>query len=71
MTEGRRGPKNTEEELMEMEELNEETIDLEKIVRCKKCELSKIEDDDELKKDNLINIQTMNARKKKEMNKQE
>ena len=54
MTEGRNGPKNTEEEIVELEELNEETIDSEKIMRYKKGELSKVEDDDKPKKDDLI-----------------
>ena len=61
---------NPEEEQMEIEELNKETIDSKKIMRCKKCrrmqfghplpwgenysELNQIEDDDELEKDNLI-----------------
>ena len=73
-----------DEEEMEIEELNKETIDSKKIVRCRKCrrmkfghplpwgekncELNRINDDEELRKDDLtknMQRQVMRRNKKK------
>ena len=73
-----------DEEEMEIEDLNKETIDSKKIVRCRKCrrmkfghplpwgekncELNRIDDDEELRKDNLtknMQRQVMRRNKKK------